>query len=127
MCSICVSVCPNLALMTYRTEPFSAELPEWKVVGGGLHPAGTRSFRVCQLFQIVVLTDFCDECGNCETFCPTSGRPYRDKPRLYLRESEFAAEADNAFMIVRRNAGWSMKARFRGETHQLAWDDELTY
>ena len=40
-----------------------------------------------------MLTDFCNECGNCVTFCPTSGEPYRDKPRLYLdRAVELASQ-----------------------------------
>jgi putative selenate reductase len=53
--------------------------------------------------------DFCNECDNCQTFCVHQGRPYRDKPRLYLDAGLFAAEAGNAFRIeghtVRRREG----------------------
>ena len=67
-CGLCVSVCPNLALQTYEVDPAAS---------------GLR-----QRFQIAVIADLCNECGNCTTFCPTSGRPYRDKPRLYVDREE---------------------------------------
>ncbi len=63
-CGLCVSVCPNLALQTYEVDPAAS---------------GLR-----QRYQVAVIDNLCNECGNCTTFCPTSGRPYRDKPRLYL-------------------------------------------
>ncbi|MDJ0904840.1 MAG: putative selenate reductase subunit YgfK [Woeseiaceae bacterium] len=63
-CSLCVSVCPNLALQTYEVDPGASGLQ--------------------QRYQVAVIADLCNECGNCTTFCPTSGRPYRDKPRLYI-------------------------------------------
>ena len=91
-CGICVGVCPNLALQTY--ESVDAE----------------------QRYQVAVIADLCNECGNCTTFCPTSGKPYKDKPRLYLDRKEFEAERDNAFMIFHDDDGWSMDARFGGET-----------
>jgi putative selenate reductase len=30
-----------------------------------------------------------DPAANCTTFCPTSGKPYRDKPRLHVDREEF--------------------------------------
>jgi putative selenate reductase len=33
--------------------------------------------------------DFCNECGNCTTFCPTSGDPYKIKPRFHLTKESF--------------------------------------
>jgi putative selenate reductase len=63
-CGLCVSVCPNLALQTYEVDPAAS---------------GLR-----QRYQVAVIADLCNECGNCTTFCPTSGRPYRDKPRLHV-------------------------------------------
>jgi putative selenate reductase len=126
-CGICVSVCPNLAFMTYRTRPFEVSLPEWRKEGGQLRTLPTRCFRVDQPFQVAVLTDFCNECGNCATFCPTAGRPYRDKPRLYLKRSEFDAESDNAFMVLRRDGAWRMLARFAGASHEIEVGDEVVY
>jgi NADPH-dependent glutamate synthase beta subunit-like oxidoreductase len=130
ICSLCVGVCPNMALMTYESEPFSAELPVFNVVAGELVAGEAREFRADQRHQIAVLTDFCNECGNCTTFCPTSGEPYRDKPRLYLDREDFEAENDNAFMLIRdagSPASAVIEARWNGETHRLEVHDDLRY
>ena len=101
-CSLCVSVCPNLALLTYENDPSES--------------------TVRQRYQVAVLADLCNECGNCTTFCPTAGKPYRNKPRLYLDRKEFDAEQDNAFMVFRDEGVWSMDARYKGETHHINLD-----
>jgi putative selenate reductase len=73
-------------------------------------------FRVDQGLQVAVLTDLCNECGNCVTACPTAGRPYVDKPRLYLDRADFEAQPANAFMLLGDGA---IEARFDGRTHRL--------
>jgi putative selenate reductase len=113
ICSLCVGVCPNMALMTYQMAPVRFDVP---VLGGDGRSTGTTPFGADQQFQIAVLTDFCNECGNCVTACPTSGVPYRDKPRLYLNREEFLGEDDNAFMMLEDG---SIEGRFAGETHRL--------
>jgi putative selenate reductase len=35
--------------------------------------------------------DYCNECGNCATFCPTSGAPYQDKAKFHLSAESFAS------------------------------------
>jgi putative selenate reductase len=79
------------------------------------------------MFQIAVLTDLCNECGNCTTFCPTAGEPYRDKPRLYISRTEFEDQQDNAFMVFRQPETWAMEARWQGETHRLELNSRLVY
>ena len=102
-CGLCVSVCPNLALQTYEIDS-TAEQPR-------------------QRYQVAVIADLCNECGNCTTFCPTSGHPYRDKPRLYIDRGEFESQDDNAFMVFADEDGWSIDARVQGETHHVNLDD----
>ena len=98
-CSICVGVCPNLALFTYQTD------------------------QRHQHHQVAVLADLCNECGNCTTFCPTSGAPYRDKPRLYVNREDFEAQQDNAFMIFHEGGSWAIDARYDGTTEHLELND----
>jgi putative selenate reductase len=124
ICSLCVGVCPNMALMTYEVAPFRAALPELRLEGGQVVAGERHAYRLDQPLQIAVLTDFCNECGNCVTACPTSGRPYRDKPRLYLDRTEFEAESDNAFMLF---ADGSIEGRWSGATHRLSVDGGLDY
>ncbi len=127
ICSLCVGVCPNMALMTYGAEPFAARLPKLTVVDGEIVVGEEVEFRTDQRHQIAVLTDFCNECGNCTTFCPTSGEPYRDKPRLYLDREDFEAQTDNAFMMIHGGDATVIEARWHGETHRLELDGELRY
>jgi putative selenate reductase len=117
ICSLCVGVCPNVALMTYETAPMRAALPVLAVSNGALVADGSTPFVVDQRLQVAVLTDFCNECGNCVTACPTSGRPYVDKPRLYLDRADFEAQASNAFMLLGDGA---IEGRFDGATHRVA-------
>ena len=117
ICSLCVGVCPNMALMTYQMTPVRADLAVLAVSDGAVVATGSTPFVVSQPLQIAVLTDFCNECGTCVTACPTSGRPFVDKPRLYLDRADFEAQASNAFMLLGNGV---MEARFDGATHRIA-------
>ena len=124
ICSLCVGVCPNMALMTYEMDPFAAALPALSVDGARVVAGEKHAYRAVQTLQIAVLTDFCNECGNCTTACPTSGDPYKDKPRLYLDRADFEAEKDNAFMMF---ADGSIEGRWNGETHRMSVNGAVEY
>jgi putative selenate reductase len=126
-CSLCVGVCPNLALQTWQTAPIDLRLPQLSIEDGAIRSDPGNPFHVAQAFQVAVLTDFCNECGNCTTFCPTAGEPYRDKPRLYLDREEFEAQQDNAFMVFRSPDHWVMDARWQGQTHRIELNGMLDY
>ncbi len=119
LCSLCVGVCPNLAIVTYESAPARWQLPSLDVRAGivALDAAPHEPFAVEQGFQVAVLTDLCNECGTCVTACPTSGRPYIDKPRLYLDAADFEAEERNAFRLL---DGDHIEGRFEGATHRLS-------
>ncbi len=61
------------------------------------------------------MDDFCNECDNCQTFCVHQGKPYVDKPRLFLDAALFEAEAGNAFRIE----GATVRRREGGEESRL--------
>ena len=122
MCSTCDSVCPNRAIFTYEVQPQKLSIPQLKLEHGELVTSDATIFGVLQGPQIAVLTDACNECGNCVTFCPTSDRPWRDKPRLYLHRGDFEAETNNAFMFISHEGARGLQARFDGALHQLFED-----
>ena len=125
LCSLCVGVCPNMALLTYETAPVRAAVPTVAVADGAVAVTGSTPFAVDQAFQVAVLADMCNECGACVTACPTAGRPYRDKPRLYLDAADFEAEESNAFRLLGDGV---IEGRFAGATHRLErTDGRLTY
>ena len=119
VCDKCVEVCPNRANYTCLIEPVRWMLPVLACRDGELAVVGKERFQVTQSRQIVHLDDFCNECGNCATFCVHQGRPYADKPRLFLREADFRLEEDNAFLI----ADHTIRRREKGQEARLRMQD----
>ena len=119
MCSTCDSVCPNRAILTYRTRPTRLAIPRLRIENDEPRVLPPVDFEVTQGPQVAVLTDACNECGNCVTFCPTADRPWCDKPRLYLHRGDFEDQSDNAFMLVSYDGARGLQARFDGALHQL--------
>jgi putative selenate reductase len=89
VCNVCVSVCPNFANYSYQTEPVEFMLKKATKKDDKIILEDDKIFRVQQQFQILNIGDFCNECGNCNTFCPTNGAPYKDKPKFYLTIKSF--------------------------------------
>ncbi|MCF8367378.1 MAG: putative selenate reductase subunit YgfK, partial [Bacteroidales bacterium] len=89
VCSVCTTVCPNLALITYEVNPKSYSLQKLIVLNGKDSITEDEKFEVKQKYQILHLADWCNQCGNCTTFCPTSGEPYLDKPHLFLNKAYY--------------------------------------
>lgn len=92
-CNVCTTVCPNRANLALGSEPFTIPVQTARVDGQGVAIETVDHVRVNQHFQIVNLADFCNECGNCTTFCPSAGSPFRDKPRFHLTRESFEASA----------------------------------
>jgi putative selenate reductase len=71
-----------------------------------------EDFIIDQKYQILNIADLCNECGNCTTFCPTSGRPFADKPNIALCEESFNSLE---------------KGYFNREDHILYKENNVTY
>ncbi len=94
VCNICVSVCPNISNIAVDFKTEDIKIPSLNTNGNGK----SKTFRISQTHQIINIGDFCNECGNCFTFCPTSGAPYKIKPKFYLTEESFEKE-DNCYLL----------------------------
>ena len=68
-CDKCVEVCPNRANVTYAALPTSFDVPVVALSGGRPAVVAQERFAVTQARQILHIEDFCNECGNCATFC----------------------------------------------------------
>ncbi|MCD4748545.1 MAG: FAD-dependent oxidoreductase [Thermoanaerobaculales bacterium] len=121
LCSTCVTACPNRAFLTYEVEPFTVAWPK--------SISGTETFErtIDQPYQVAVINDWCNACGNCTEFCPTAGRPHEDKPRLVLDRQAFETFEDNAFHPRWRDGQLELLSRHRGTTHTLTWGENLNY
>ncbi len=98
ICDICTSVCPNLALYPFDVEPIVFNLQKLVFKNNEVFVEDDGKFEVSQQHQILHLADWCNECGNCDTFCPSAGAPYKVKPHLYLDYNAFKLE-DKSYYI----------------------------
>lgn len=89
ICDICITVCPNRANVGYELKPFRRQMSKIVVSQGDYKVERDKDFVIEQAYQILNISDYCNECGNCTTFCPSSGRPFADKPNIALCEESF--------------------------------------
>ena len=99
LCEVCVTVCPNRANVSYRMNPREFRLQDIIIEGGRVSYGLSYTFELSQQNQVLNIGDMCNECGNCATFCPTAGKPYMDKPKIYLTRKSFTEASDNAFFF----------------------------
>ncbi|MBO0447019.1 putative selenate reductase subunit YgfK [Enterococcus ureilyticus] len=73
ICESCMDVCPNRAniVVNVKGQP-----------------------------QIVHVDRMCNECGNCETFCPYASAPYKDKFTLFNTEADFENSTNSGFYVI---------------------------
>jgi len=128
-CDKCIPVCPNAAIFTYPTAP---EMLAYRNVV--VEPSGRwkleeveRQFTIEQERQIAVYADFCNECGNCDTFCPQQGAPYRDKPAIHgsLASWRRAVPRDGV-LIEAAVAGRRIHGRVAGREYVVESSGERT-
>ena len=108
LCNICTTVCPNRALFAYQAKPFRLTDGE-----------GNFIFDLQQSTQILHIADWCNLCGNCDTFCPTSGAPSQEKPHLYLNKTAFN-QADQAYYFIYTEDEQTLLYRKGTEIHSFA-------
>ena len=81
-CNFCITVCPNDAFFSIQS-----------LADTGLESMdGSRQ-------QYLVLSELCNECGNCMTFCPEDGDPAMVKPRLYTDRELFENRTGQGFFV----------------------------
>ena len=122
VCNVCVSVCPNRANRSYRVRPGDYLVQAAVFKKGKLKIETEKTLRLRQDLQVINIGDFCNECGNCTTFCPTAGDPYKNKPKFYLTDRSFKEEA-NAFRLT----GRTLRARVEGNEFLLEEKDDALH
>jgi putative selenate reductase len=131
VCDKCVEVCPNRANLAYLVAPVSWSLPvlacqegagelQFGKAKAGLTVIGREAFQVSQGRQILHIDDFCNECGNCETFCVHQGQPYAEKPRLFLHKQDWQSADHQPSFYIEGNA---IYRREQGQESSLSVDN----
>ncbi|GBG57432.1 putative selenate reductase subunit YgfK [Sporomusaceae bacterium FL31] len=94
VCNKCVEVCPNRANITVTVPSMRNH------------------------YQIVHLDAYCNECGNCATFCPWRGKPYTDKVTLFSTKEDFTDSNNPGFLLE----GRTLLVRLDNITYEIGLD-----
>jgi putative selenate reductase len=96
ICNKCVDVCPNRANLALEFEGFRDK------------------------YQIIHVDAFCNECGNCGTFCPYNGLPYKDKFTIFNLPGDFENSENNGFYVD----GSAVKLRLAEKLYDLTINND---
>ncbi|MGH7595962.1 MAG: 4Fe-4S dicluster domain-containing protein [bacterium] len=123
-CDKCIPVCPNDANFYYELPPLEVEYANYRVEPEGIVeeiPGGV--LRIEKSHQIANYADFCNECGNCDVFCPEHGGPYIKKPRFFgSRESWEKLDGQNGFWVEKRESAIVLHGRIDDKIYALRID-----
>lgn len=120
-CDKCVPVCPNDANFTFDLPQI--EVPVVKLLRRGDRWESERAEPLVfeRKHQIGNFADFCNECGNCDVFCPEDGGPYVMKPRFFGSRDAWARQTDrDGFHLHREGGRETVHGRFSGAEFTLA-------
>ncbi|MCR4806074.1 MAG: putative selenate reductase subunit YgfK [Lachnospiraceae bacterium] len=84
LCENCIDVCPNRANV------------EIKVPGNPVP-------------QVLHIDRLCNECGNCDTFCPYEGAPYKEKFTLYDTLEDFEAGSNEGLVFTHDGSAFTIR------------------
>lgn len=101
-CYKCIPVCPNDANFVYCVSEKNLLYQDiWVDPDGLLTLDGQeKPFVVDRSEQIANFADYCNHCGNCDTFCPEYDGPYLMKPTFFgSREAYESAPAHDGFFL----------------------------
>ena len=96
VCELCVDVCPNRANLSIAVAGYPMN-------------------------QILHVDGMCNECGNCETFCPYDSAPYREKFTLFHTPEAFAGSENPGFLPLA--AAGRYRVRFDGKVSETDLND----
>lgn len=114
-CDKCIPVCPNDANFTLRMPPGAIPVEILTLDGGKWTSEPTDAVVLNKKHQIANFADFCNECGNCDIFCPEDGGPYILKPRFFGSEESFDEfKGHDGFYLERDGQTARVLARFDG-------------
>ena len=118
-CDKCIPVCPNDANFMLSIPPEQVPVKTLTFQDGSWSVEESGKLVLEKKHQIANFADFCNECGNCDIFCPEDGGPYVLKPRFFgSRESFREFSNHDGFFIERNNGGDTVLARFSQDEYE---------
>jgi putative selenate reductase len=122
-CDKCIPVCPNDANFRFTLPPLDVPILLARREGERWRWREDGRLRIEKAHQIANFADLCNECGNCDVFCPEHGRPYRIKPRFFGSLEGWLAEAPRDGFHVEGRRGYALAVgRLGGVEYRLDVD-----
>jgi putative selenate reductase len=83
-CNKCIPVCPNGANFDFPVPVAEHETQRVSWEGSALSFSESAPLIVAKRHQIGNTVDACNDCGQCDPWCPEDGGPYLVKPNLFV-------------------------------------------
>lgn len=100
VCENCVDVCPNRANISIKVDGMKME-------------------------QVIHVDYMCNECGNCNSFCPYATAPYKSKFTLFANAADMTNSENDGFVVLDAKEK-IYKVRLLGNTSVVvAGDDKI--
>ncbi len=100
LCENCIDVCPNRANVEIK-------------VPGNPTP------------QVLHIDRLCNECGNCDTFCPYEGSPYKEKFTLFDTLDDFNAGTNEGLVFTHDGSAFTIRLRRKKKTPTGEFEEEM--
>ncbi len=122
-CDKCVPVCPNDANFVYESESAEIAYSNYELLPGGeSRPVPGGTFKVARAHQLANYADACNDCGNCDVFCPEDGGPQIEKPRFFGRLESYQKYAGrNGFFLAFTGHDNTIHGTIAGKSYKLAF------
>jgi putative selenate reductase len=118
-CDKCIPVCPNAANFSFPvpTGTYPAGTVSW--TDGALTVEPGAPLEVTKRHQIGNFADLCNDCGQCDPWCPEDGGPYIEKPTVFLSAEGYADHPETDGFLLDGARGW-LKWRRKGVEYRYA-------
>ena len=122
-CDKCIPVCPNDANFALKIPPSKKEILEFEKNKSGWSLKSREILKLEKKYQIANFADFCNECGNCDIFCPENGGPYLLKPRFFGTKESYQKFIHRDGFFLEKETD-NIYARFEGKEYKVFLNGE---
>ena len=124
-CDKCVPVCPNDANFVYEGTAMSVTFEDVEIDARGRWRSlpGEEQFVIGEAHQLANYADACNDCGNCDVFCPEDGGPQVQKPRFFGSLESYRKHAGrNGFFLEHDGPRRTIHGTIDGRPYRLELD-----
>ncbi len=123
-CDKCIPVCPNDSNFYFEINPVHVQFENVRIVDDKWEKVKGGEFIVKKSHQIANFADACNDCGNCDVFCPEDGGPYIEKPRFFGSLEQWKKWNNlSGFVLLQENGNMNLYGRFSNKEFKLTVDE----